>query len=474
MPDATTLECDCLVVGGGPAGCGVAAWLAQRGRSVIVVDDGRKKHAFPEETLVPTARGVIERLDLTQVFANLDAFGMPRQGVQWAATEPTWRELTDAERGFQVPRGAFDAALRQHVAAMPGVTLLGAHRVRTALPIDIDTSPSPVAIQATAAGGREYTVRPRVLVVSAGRGHHRALLGPHVHRVAAGSATTALAFHSPTRQRLGDATLVEAVATGWLWWIPQRGGGACVAAFCDTAELQERGHAAVVADALADCGDRAGGLDLTAPAHGADATPRLQTADAQVLLCGDAASCVDPLSSQGVEKALASAEHAALAAHTILSQPSLGALVRAHHAAWEQQLWNAHDREARGWYARETRFVTAPFWRIRGSSAPRAALDEHDHLSLATGTQTATALERHQDRLVTTEGVIWTGAVAAIASVGRIPVASLTSIVGKGVTLSAALRAARTDPVLFPLPPRAVVAALEHLVDIGLVERRAR
>ena len=54
-----------------------------------------------------------------------------------------------------------------------------------------------------------------------------------------------------------------------------------------------------------------------------------------VLLVGDAASTIDPLSSQGLAKALASADAGACAVQTMLERPDLRGLVLQHQQQWE-------------------------------------------------------------------------------------------------------------------------------------------
>src|SRR5262249_19282813 len=63
-----------------------------------------------------------------------------------------------------------------------------------------------------------------------------------------------------------------------------------------------------------------------------------------VLLAGDAAASLDPLSSQGIEKAIASAEQAALAASTLLEGRVEAALVHEHLRVWNRRLWRAPAR----------------------------------------------------------------------------------------------------------------------------------
>ena len=66
-----------------------------------------------------------------------------------------------------------------------------------------------------------------------------------------------------------------------------------------------------------------------------------------VLLVGDAASFIDPLSSFGVKKALASAWLAAVAAHTSLLDSERQAVARDFFSNWERGIYATHLRRSR-------------------------------------------------------------------------------------------------------------------------------
>jgi flavin-dependent dehydrogenase len=132
--------------------------------------------------------------------------------------------------------------------------------------------------------------------------------------------------------RLDDDThtLVESYADGWAWSVPLAGGPRCIAVMVDptltslagrrigSAYRQELGRTRHFSELVA-------GATLVGSAWACDASSyaadRVGTAGA--LLVGDAASFVDPLSSFGVKKALASAWLAAVVTHTCLERPEM-------------------------------------------------------------------------------------------------------------------------------------------------------
>src|SRR5262249_47619054 len=124
----------------------------------------------------------------------------------------------------------------------------------------------------------------------------------------------------------GTHTLVESYANGWAWSVPVSAGRRFVTVMLDptVSDVPGRGaldiayHAELARmsslRALVDGAARAGSP------WGCDATPysASRVSDDGLLLVGDAASFVDPLSSFGVKKALASAWLAAVVVHTAL------------------------------------------------------------------------------------------------------------------------------------------------------------
>ncbi len=133
-----------------------------------------------------------------------------------------------------------------------------------------------------------------------------------------------------------------------------------------------------------------------------DATPysAARVAGDDALLVGDAASFVDPLSSFGVKKALASAWLAAVVVHTALTDPSAtdGAveLFAARETAMADHLRQgaaALARDAAG--AHET-----PFWSARADADPAPASDEWDVDALRADNRVQAAFEEMKRRPV--------------------------------------------------------------------------
>jgi geranylgeranyl reductase family protein len=123
---------DVIVVGAGPGGSSTAAWLAESGMDVLVVD----KADFPRDktcgdALSPMAVGLLDRLGLA---AELEKLAQPVRGIRFVA--PGGGTLQASlpiharypKHGWTVPRQTLDAALLA-AAQRRGATFYGGLRV---------------------------------------------------------------------------------------------------------------------------------------------------------------------------------------------------------------------------------------------------------------------------------------------------------------------------------------------------------
>src|SRR6185503_10528460 len=87
-----------------------------------------------------------------------------------------------------------------------------------------------------------------------------------------------------------------------------------------------------------------------------------QAADEGVLLVGDAASFIEPLSSAGVKKALLSAWRAAVVTNTCLKDASLASAARQLYTRRERQVYADCTRRSAAFFAEAAARYTSPFW----------------------------------------------------------------------------------------------------------------
>ena len=99
------------------------------------------------------------------------------------------------------------------------------------------------------------------------------------------------------------------------------------------------------------------------------------------LLVGDAASFVDPLSSAGVKKAMASGWLAAVTLNTALTTPALKDTAFAHYAARERDTYSQFLALTRKYLADGAPEADHPFWADRAGS-PTPTAEDADRLAV--------------------------------------------------------------------------------------------
>ncbi len=99
-----------------------------------------------------------------------------------------------------------------------------------------------------------------------------------------------------------------------------------------------------------------------------------RVASSSWLLVGDAASTVDPISSQGIQKAITSALAAGVVVQTILTRPDQAETAIEFYQDREETTYRLHVDSLARLYSREGRWSDQPFWKRRLSaedSVPR-------------------------------------------------------------------------------------------------------
>ncbi len=458
-----SLTLDCVVLGGGPAGTAIAGLLARWGRRVALLHLSGEGGGLAEETLVPGASSVIERLGFTDCIQSAGQIGLPRQGSLWEGEEFKWRDLNEENRGWQVRRGELDERLRGTVAEA-GVEVIEVSKVLGPL---ADGEP----VRAQRRGGEDVEIHAEVTVCATGRTTPSSLVD---HEVVAELPTT-ICVHARVQDtaREREGSVIEAVQEGWLWWLPSTEGGANLALFADSEEVRELGREEVWQRAIRGARGPAAGIELES-VGGTITTPTFRRSLCEALLVGDAAATVDPLSSQGIEKAFASAEDAAYSVNTILEAPELTEAVREERHAWDREVFRAHARTTLENYARVERFTDAPFWARRRTAleewtqarhvlAPGARLTPSDKVS-----EVAT-LKRKSRRLVEATGLQLSRDSQTLRELHGIEVGALMHLFDTPRSVSATIELAGKDARFCASSRAGLSLAIEELVARGFL-----
>jgi 2-polyprenyl-6-methoxyphenol hydroxylase-like FAD-dependent oxidoreductase len=368
MPAARSVDApDVVVIGGGAAGAAAARLLAGWGHLVVLVEREASRPALAE-SLPPSC---IPLLELLGVRAAMEAAGFVRGGgntAWWGGAPMRVEPFPGGRLGYQVERARLEEVLRTH-AEGAGVVLL-----RPATVVRVGPGVDGQAVELSLPGGRRLLHTPWVLDCSG-----RAGIVARAFRVSPPEGVRTLAlldvWERPGGWGLPDEshTLVESAAWGWGWSVPVAAGRRYVTAMLDpgTTSLTADGRLAERYGALIAGLPALGPLMHGARATGApwalEATPyhSAEVAPPGALLVGDAASAIDPLSSFGVKKALASAWLAAVVVHTAFATPAhveaARALFREREAAYVRSATAALEGLSREADAGQA----TPFWLAR-------------------------------------------------------------------------------------------------------------
>jgi flavin-dependent dehydrogenase len=452
-------HCEVGVVGGGPAGATVARLLASWGRDVVLFDRRAPAGVGIEETIVASARPLLERLGLVPLLERLECAGPPRRARVWGESRLQVRDDAPLERGFEVERGSFDRALVRF-AEERGARVVSDASAR------FESGESALRV-VTAAGAS--AVECNVVVLATGRASHEALATDGVLDALPESLALSRRIARPTS--FADTACVEALPQGWSWWLPAR-GAVSLTLFVDREECLARGREELWSEALADSIGPARGVSGP-PERGTTASPRLRQPIANALLAGDAASMIDPLSSQGLEKAFASAEHAALCANTMLARPELREHLFAHHASWERRLYAAHRAQTLAFYRAEPRFREREFWRkrqaVREERLDRPPLEMPPRVRRSPSVWATTTFEPRGERLAEVAAIRLESADSELTRLAAVSAEAWLELAEPSASIDECIARAARDGRFHALRPSQVRAGLAELLALGFL-----
>ncbi|HET9369649.1 MAG TPA: FAD-dependent monooxygenase [Vicinamibacterales bacterium] len=392
-----------IVIGAGPAGSAAARLLAAWGHRVLVVDRGASEARSLAESIPPSAQKVLGALGMLAAIEDAGLWPWRGNTVWWGDDAPRVEPFPPAVSGYQVVRADFDRRLRA-LAADAGATF-ETGLVRDAAIVDEPGSnPTSITIERDGAAhlrearllidcsGRAGVIARRRLRRAEGRARTVALAG--VWR-----AASAWPF-DPTH------TLVSSYDDGWAWSVPVAADTRYVTVMVDperTALARGVAAADVYAAELAKVApfrSLIAGAVLADGPFGADASPYHadRYAGPGFLVAGDAGSFIDPLSSFGVKKALASGWLAAIAAHTALTRPAMGDVAFTFFDRRERRMAAAADRQAAVFARSAASAGRHPFWGARAIANDDGPDQEVDVASLATAPDVLAAFQELRRR----------------------------------------------------------------------------
>ena len=370
------MDYDVAIVGAGPAGAAAARLLATWGHRVVLL---HRRAMTPSlaESIPPSCRKLLATCGILEAVDRAGCLRSSGNTVWWGSDEPRRESFAAGTHGYQVDRDVFDDLCREQ-ARVAGAGILETI-VREVVPGDEDAA-------ARLDGGDE--VRARFVLDCSGRAgviarRWRTEVTAHPRTVALVGAWTSAAGWPGVDS---THTLVESYADGWVWSVPLSPHHRHVTAMVDPHRTRlARGRPAndVYRAELAKARHMAALLDrstLERGPWGCDASvynARTYAAD-PVLLVGDAASFVDPLSSFGIKKALASAWLAAVAVHTTLQAPAMGGVALDFFASREAAMFSSLLDQSRGQFEDAAATHQHSFWTDRAADFDADSVSEPD------------------------------------------------------------------------------------------------
>lgn len=321
---------DVVVVGGGPAGAAAAAFLRQRGRDVLLLDEaGFPRDKVCGEAVSPEAWRLLGAIGARERVERLEPW--PLRGMELTAPDGTRFEglyAGAARPGFATRRHAFDHALLE-AARGAGAEV----REETRVSGLVFENGSVSGVVASGPRGSE-TIRARLVVGADGR---RSVVARHLGLLREHRSLRKFAVRGYWEGMAGLREMGEmhVGGGGYCGVAPLCSDSANVAFVLDQDELRDAagdlaGFYRRVLRRWPRVADRLASARLLEPprAIGPLALVALRLFAPGALLVGDAGGFFDPFTGEGVTLALRSAEIAAPFADEYLATGSLAALGR--------------------------------------------------------------------------------------------------------------------------------------------------
>ena len=389
-------EIHVVILGAGPAGCAAARLLASWGLDVVVLSRRASSDRALGESLPPSALALMQRIGFSRLGTSV-AVRSTGNTVRWGNDAERVERFGAGLEGYQIDRATFDAFLAHEAAGAGADVRLGANVIRVSR-----DRPATVTYEQD---GETRTLRANWILDCSGR---TGVIARDGWRVADDAArTTAIVGvwerDDPWPTPDPTHTIVESTEDGWAWSVPVSERRRYVTLMLDPrlTSVATRGELTTSYTKLL-----ARTQSLSALVDGAwrdgevfarDASPyhaRLY-ADQGAMLVGDAASFVDPLSSYGIKKALASAWLASVCVHSILTNSAIEAAALELFNTRERAMHDSLKRAAAMLARDAAGSHPTAFWETRSatSASDAQAAFEPDVSELRTDPDVLRALE---------------------------------------------------------------------------------
>jgi flavin-dependent dehydrogenase len=239
---SSTSQCDVLVIGGGPAGSTMSAFLTQKGWKVTLLEKEHHPRFHIGESLLPLNMPIFDRLGVRQEVENV---GMLKPGAEFNCEgyKPAVYYFSKAmDKNFpiayQVRRSEFDHLLLRNSARL-GTDVREGVRVT-----EVELRPGqPTRVHAEDESGARLLWETKYLVDASGRDTFLANRLNMKHRNPEHNSSAIFGHFSGVERRPGqDAGNISVYwfEHGWYWLIPLQDGSTSIGAVCWPYYLKNR------------------------------------------------------------------------------------------------------------------------------------------------------------------------------------------------------------------------------------------
>jgi flavin-dependent dehydrogenase len=341
-------------VGGGPAGITAAVKLQKLGFNTLLIDSGNQPSRPDVQSVSPAVITLLTSIGLNteQIQRCLSPIQIARK--LWTGE---FEEIKEPS-GFLVHRHLFDtelliAAKRLHVQVMQPASVMSCRYMHHYWELHVNQA------------GKYSILKTKFLVDASGK---KSVL--HGSKIRMGSQTVAITGSWENQHFPKKSTWLESTAANWLWGARISDGHFHVTVFTDPwavggrSRLMKQYISAIEMTILfRDCLQGSVPKKLTV----ADVTPYYyqHSADRNFIKIGEAGTGLDPLSSQGIQSAIAGAIQAAIVVNTLLSKTDLINIALDFYSSRQQESIRNHLLNLSKSYASAECWQDQLFWKKR-------------------------------------------------------------------------------------------------------------